>query len=196
MFKFGLILLAVAVAAAPARAANLDVKFTGTVQSQSGSAVSVGSRISGEFVYQTESSRYGFFTIAGLSVSPGFVSTAQFSLDLYSALYQAQISAVQQGGNVNQSFVLDLEGLNPWSSASAVTLLTDPAQIASNTDLASNPNSFSPSTFGYYIADASGNNVNRVSATLETLSVAVPEPATLTLLGTGLVALFVRRRRA
>lgn len=176
--------------AASADAAVVDVKFSGTVQSQIGTGLALNSVINGEFVYDTALSAYTLFTIAGQSVAPGFASKADISADMFTALYTAQLSPVAVGGDVNSSFSVDLEALDtPWSG-SAVALLTSP-QLASNLDT-------KLSTFSYYTANSNGTNLKTVTANLAGIQVsAVPEPASAALLlaGLGAVGAVVRRRQ-
>lgn len=192
-------ILAGPVLAAPAQAAILDARFSGTVISQSGTNSALGSTVSGEFIYNTGTSAYTSFTIAGLSAAPGSASTAALTPDGTDATYRAQISAVQQGGSVNQTFVLDLESLTnfvqPVLPTSAVALLTNASELAT-LDLASNPASQFPSTFGYSLANANGTGVSRLTADLVNLQVFVPEPASLALLAAACAGLAMRRRRA
>lgn len=183
-------------AVASSLSANADVinaKFSGTVSTQINSGLSVGTAVSGAFAYDTVASRYLTFTIAGQSVAAGFASAADVTPDLYSAIYEAQVSPLQQGGTLNSTFALDLEGLNPWSSNNALALLTNAAQLAANLDAAS-------SSFGYFTANSDGTNVRALNATLTGLQViAVPEPSTAALLLAGIAAIgfsgIHRRRR-
>ncbi len=190
--------LAVAAAAvSPAQADILDVRFSGVVASQAGTSFSVGGAINGEFTYSTDTNAFLGFTIGGVSIAPGYASTALLTPDLFSAQYQAQLSPVQQGGTLNNTFAVDLEGLAPWPSANAVALLTSPGALATNLDTITNPNDIFPSTFGYFIGTSNGTGIQQVSADLTSIQVAVPEPATLALLAASCVSVgFLRRRRA
>ena len=185
--------IAAALSAAPVHAAILDATFTGTVASQTGTAFTIGSALSGEFIYNTATGTYGQFTIGGVSVAPGYASTASLTPDGNDAQYRAQISAVQPGGPVTNTFAVDLEALTPFASpvlpGSAVTLLTTPGLLATDLDLASNPNSLFPSTFGYSLSNANGTNVRQVTANLLSISVAVPEPSSVVLLAAACLAL-------
>ena len=169
------------------QAAVIDAKFTGTVDTQTSTAFAIGSTLSGEFKYDTAAGKYLLFTIGGQSVAPGFASSATLTPDLYSAIYQAQLSPVS-GGSTNSTFTVDLEGIAPWSTASALALLLSPSMLASNLDT-------TLSTFGFYNANADGTNVHAVTALLKSIGItAVPEPQTTALLLAGVMALALRRR--
>ena len=184
--------LAAAVIARPAAAEVIDAKFLGQVATQTNTSFAVGSAIDGEFVYDTATSRYLSFVVGGQSVAPGFLSSATITPDLYSAIYQAQLSPVPLPGSRNSTFTVDLEGQHPWPSNNALALLTDASQLATNLDR-------SLSNFGYYNANGDGTDVHSLSATLSALQVsAVPEPGTAALMLVGLAAAARRlgRRRA
>lgn len=185
-----------AVAATPVRAAVIDARFSGVVASQAGTSFVVGGAISGEFIYNTDTRTFPTFTVGGASVAPGYASTAAITPDRFSAQYRAQLSPVQQGGTLNSSFMVDLEGLVPWPTTDAVALLTNAGALATNLDTINSPNDFIPSTFGYVTGNADGSNIRRVSANLTSLQVAVPEPASLALLAIACVGLGALRRRA
>ena len=175
-----------------AHADVLDAKFFGTVQTQTNAGFTIDSPISGEFFYDTTSLKYLSFSIGGQSVASGFASTASLTPDLFTALYRAQVSPVESGGNLNSTFTLDLEALNaPWSAGSAAQLLTNASQLASNLDTDN-------STFGFFAANADGTGIESVTAALDgitvTTVVAVPEPSTVALFVGGLALLGVRRR--
>ena len=179
-------------AALPARAAILDVTFSGPVTTEQNAAFTVGQTISGEFLYRTDTNQYLSFTIGGTSIQPPYTSSANLAVDEYTALYQAQSSPVATGGSTNSTYTLDLEAIGVFpvtgnSTADAVSLLTNTSQLATNLDPSSD--------FGFYNATASGTNVTSVTAALTTLKVAVPEPATLALIMTSIAGLgFLRRR--
>ena len=122
---------AAAITPLPAHAIPIDVKFMGTVQSQIDSGFAVNSPVSGEFIYDTATAKYTLFTIGDRSVAPGFASSADVTPDLLSAIYQAQLSPVQQGGTLNSTFTVDLEALIKWPSNDAVALLTNPERAGS-----------------------------------------------------------------
>lgn len=182
------VLLALSVTA-PADASVIDARFAGTVDTQTNSTFTIGAAIVGEFVYDTVAARYLSFVIGGQSVAPGFTSTASVTPDRFSAIYRAQLSPVTQGGTVNSTFSVDLEGIDPWPSTSAVALLVNASQIASNLDTAS-------SRFGFFTGNADGTNVRSVNATLDRLQVtAIPEPGSVALMVIGFVAAAARRAR-
>ncbi len=190
--------LIAAAAASPARAAIIDATFNGTVASQSGTSATVGQAITGEFVYDTLLGAYTRFTIGAASISAGYASRATLTPDRFSALFQAQISPVSQGGTVNQTFTVDLEGLSPWTAANAVAVLAS-AQLATNLDTAGNPAGTFPSTFGYNLSNSDGSGTRRVSANLAAIQVTtanVPEPASLGLVAAALLGLGFGWRRA
>jgi hypothetical protein len=175
-----------------AHADVLDTKFFGTVQSQANAGFTIDSPISGEFLYDTESKKYISFSIGGQSVAEGFSSTASLTPDLFSALYRAQLSPLDSGGNVNSTFTLDLEALDaPWNAGSAVQLLTSVDQLATNLDTEN-------SSFGFFTAKADGTGIESVMAQLAGITVtqvpAVPEPSTWALFVAGIAAFGIRRR--
>lgn len=180
-----------AISATQSAAADvIDARFSGLVASQLNTSFSVGAAIGGEFLYDTSTSRYLSFVVGGQSIAPGFVSTATMTPDLYSAIYQVQLSPVPLPGTRNSTFTVDLEGQNPWPSNNALGLLSNAGQFATNLDT-------SLSNFGYYNANGDGTDVHSLSATLSSFQVsAVPEPGTAALMLVGLVAAARRFRRA
>jgi len=180
-----------AIAATQSAAADvIDARFLGLVASQLNTSFSVGAAIAGEFLYDTSTSRYLSFVVGGQSIAPGFVSTATMTPDLYSAIYQVQLSPVPLPGTRNSTFTVDLEGQNPWPSNNALGLLSNAGQLATNLDT-------SLSNFGYYNANGDGTDVHSLNATLSSFQVsAVPEPGTAALMLVGLVAAARRLRRA
>jgi hypothetical protein len=191
-----LLITAAAVAAIaafqPAAADVIDAKFSGLVATQVNTSFAVGAAITGEFVYDTAASRYLSFTVGGQSVAPGYLSTATITPDLFSAIYQAQLSPVPLPGTRNSTFAVDLEGQGPWTSNNALALLSNAGQLATNLDTAL-------SNFGYYSANGDGTDVHSLSATLSAFQVsAVPEPGTTALMLIGLAATARRigRRKA
>ena len=176
-------------AAQPAAATVIDAKFSGTVESQTSTSFAVGAAVSGEFVYDTAASRYLSLVVGGQSVAAGFASMAAVTPDLYSAIYQAQLSPVPLPGTRNSTFTVDLEGQNPWPSNDAVALLLNTAQLASNLDR-------TLSGFGFYDAAADGTDVHSLSATVSSLQIAaVPEPSAVVLMLAGMAAAARRLRR-
>lgn len=188
--------LIAALGASPVRAAVLDATFSGTVASQAGTSFAVGNAISGEFTYSTDLNTFLTFVVGGNSVAPGYGSSAAITPDQFSALYRAQLSPVQQGGTLNSTFTVDLEGLSPWPTTNAVALLTNASALAGNLDTIIDPNDFIPSTFGFVTGNSDGSNVRRVSANLASIQVAVPEPASLALLAAACLGVGFLRRRA
>ncbi len=179
--------LTAAISAPPAHADVLDATFSGTVSTQSGTAFVVGAAIGGEFTYDTDTGRFLSFEVGGRAVAPGYASSAAITPDLFSAIYQAQVTPVGQPGASNSTFSLDLESLAGWPSQDAVALLTDASQLATNLDATS-------SGFGFYTGSAGGGGVQAVTATLGTLAVtAVPEPETIAMLLCALGALGLMR---
>jgi len=183
-----LLTFAVAVAAVAsslsAQAALLDVKFSGIVQSQGGTTFAVNDPISGGFFFDTQTLTYTSFKIGGYSVATGFESKADMTPDQYSSIYTAQLSPVSTGGTSNSSFVLNLEGINKWPTFDAVALLTN-YTMPSNLD---KPNS----SFGFYIANADGTNIQQLQAQLTAIN--VPEPESFGLLVIGLAAMLSHRK--
>lgn len=186
-FKFALA-LALAASSVAAHAGYLDVRFNGIVDTQQNTAFAIGSSIAGEFVYDTGIGRYVSFVVGGQSVAPGFASTASITPDRFSSIYRAQVSPLS-GGNLNSTFVVDLEGIDPWSTTNAIGLLQATRQLALNLDT-------TLSSFGFFTGNADGTNVRSLSATLATVQVtAVPEPGSIALLAIGFTALLARRAR-
>jgi hypothetical protein len=185
---------ALATVCAASQATLLDARFSGNVQTQQNTAFSVGSAVSGEFVYDTTLTRFVSFMIGGQSVAPGFASTASVTPDLFEALYRAQVSPVGIGGTSNSTFTLDLESITGFPSTDAIALLTNAAQLDSNLELGANADF--PSMFGFFDADSDGTNIRSLEATLSAVQVAViPEPEALGLFGIGAVALVGLRSR-
>ena len=176
-------------AAAPAHAFLIDARFAGIVDTQRNyPTLPSGASVDGEFVYDTATSRYVSFTIGGLSVAPGYASTASVTPDLYSAIYQAQLSPVP-GGTLNSTFNLDLEGIGRWPSSNAIALLLNASQLANNLDT-------TLSTFGFFTGNADGTNIRSLSAALSRIQVtAIPEPGSVLLLVAGAAAAAMRLRR-
>lgn len=187
-FSQRLIAVAVFATAGIANAGTIDARFNGTVSDQTNSGFAVGSAIAGEFVYDTNAQRYLSFNVGGLTVAPGYASTASITPDLFTAIYRAQVSPVPGGGS-NSTFIVDLEGINRWPSNNAIALLLNASVLATNLDTTF-------STFGFFIGDAAGTNIRSLNAALSTIRItAVPEPGSIALVVIGLTALGVGRAR-
>ena len=181
----------------PGHAANYTVDFSGTVTLTQGTATApLGSTISGQFVLVGDPGTIGSFMIDGVSAPAGFDSTATIEPSGTDAIYQAQISPVAQGGTLNQTFAVDLSSLTTWPSTDdAAKLLADTNQLTNNLDTVNNPLSAFPSTFDYVIAGSNGTTIASEFADLTSISVAVPEPASMMVLATALLSLGAARRR-
>ncbi len=183
-----LIGVALVATAGVAHASIIDARFSGTVSDQNNTTFAVGSTIAGTFVYDTAIRRYLSFNIGGQSVAPGYLSSASVTPDLYSAIYQAQVSPLA-GGSTNSTFAVDLEGISPWPSNDAILVLLNAARLASNLDTAL-------STFGFFTGNPDGTGVRSLNAALAAIRVtAIPEPGSTALVLIGLTALGLRRAR-
>lgn len=188
---FGLLgagLLATALVA-PADAAIYSTSFSGTITGQSGTGFSVGNALSGSFTYSSDAGRFLSFAIDGFSASGNYNSIVSTTpgANPYTALFETQISATSQGGNLNQTFSLDLEALNTFARSTALGVLTDPT-LASQLDR-------TLTNFAYNSGNANGTNIVSLTASLASVSTQVPEPATLALLATPVLGMIFRRRR-
>jgi len=96
-------------------------QFSGLVATQVNTSFAVGAAITGEFVYDTATSRY----LSSLSRTVGRARLpvdSDHHADLFSAIYQAQLSPVPLPDRRNSTFTVDLEGQNPWPSNNALAL--------------------------------------------------------------------------
>jgi PEP-CTERM motif len=173
-----------------AHADTYTATFSGLVQTQINSGAAVNSPISGQFVFDTTKPGFTGFTIGGQSIAAGFASQADLTPNGYTALYEAILSPVAVGGDVNSTFSVSLEGLAQWSTTNALGLLTS-AQLSTNLDTAN-------SSFSYYMANSNGTNIKSLTASLTAIQVtAVPEPSSVALLlaGVAVVVGAAARRR-
>jgi hypothetical protein len=180
-----------------AQAANYTISFTGDVVTTVGATGrSIGDMVSGSITLIAPAQAIVAFTIDGITLAHGADTSATLTPSFTDALYESIFNPVALGGATNTTLSLDLSSLTSWPSTdTAISLLTDSAQLANNLDTVNNPLSAFPSTFMYYLADSSGNNVTSLTADLTGLSVTVPEPMTLSLLTVAMVGLGVARRR-
>lgn len=174
---------------APASAAIYSTTFSGTVSSQSGTIYSVGNAVNGSFTYSSDAGRYLNFSIDGFSASGAYNSIASVTpgANPFTALFETQISATSQGGNLNQTLALDLEALTNFTASTALGVLTTPTLSGQLDPTLSN--------FTYFSGTASGTNIVSLTAALTQVTTQVPEPATLALLAAPLLGLVTRRRR-
>jgi hypothetical protein len=176
-------------AAVPVQASIYSVNFTGNVEQTLGATgQSVGNVVTGHFDVDSTTGNFLDFTIAGQSVAPGFQSSLTIGPAETDAIYTAQISPVSSGGTSNDSFTLDLSSLTNWPSTDPYALLLNTSQLKNNLDTANNPASAFPSTFSYYIANSNGTNLTTLTVNLTSINATAPEPATLALTASSLLA--------
>jgi len=185
-------------AALPAQAEILEVAFTGSVVTAVGATPDgVGDTVSGEFFINTATGGLSSFTVAGQSIPAGYDSTALLTPGRTDAIYQEQISPVALGVSTNYTAALDLSSLTTWPSTdTAITLLTDTHQLATNLDTVTNPLSAFPSTFTYNESLSDGTTIALLTSDVTDLTVVpAPEPASLLLLASSMLGLAAARRR-
>ncbi len=189
--------LLAALAATPAQAAFLDVHFTATVGGDqpttfyttagvttANSGYVDGQSISGEFIYDTVALNFRSFNLGSFS-APLNNPVAGETPAKDTAIYRS--GPVGNGIDVANNIQLTLSALTNFTAGDAASLLTSPT-LSSELDLANST---------AYLTNNTGAQPVVIAAVLDSLSVAVPEPAGFGLFGLALAGLIaVRRRRA